>query len=308
MADDPDKNDYKVFLQHGGLFNVRSLDWPKLAYVSPNERSGSQADIAVLRLAKPVEGIAPQRINDEREQAPGTASQIVGFGRTAAQNLNIGLKRFGQVITSPCPDAFPKSDVVCWRYTPTQGSNTCYGDSGGPLLLSENRTYEVVSGVTSGGIDRTCATLDRAFDASVFQNREWIKAASNISSEPAQCGSLAPFARGDGNRYVGFTGQINADVPQHVFKISVQNVTRLRVGANLARPVGTNDQDFIKKPELYIVQGQSRDLSRAICQHKPNAQVVFCELKAPPAGVYTVILRRGDAAGMADFQLAISVY
>ena len=308
VVDDPDENHYKVFLQHGGLFNVRSLDWPKRSYVSPNEKSGSRADIAVLRLATPVEGIAPSRINDESEQALGASSQIVGFGRTAAQNFNTGLKRFGNVTSSSCPDAFAKSDLLCWRYTPREGSNTCYGDSGGPLLLSENRTYEVVAGVTSGGIDSTCATLDRAFDASVFQNREWIKAESEISTEPAQCGSLAPLAEGDEHRYHGFTGQINAQVPQHVFRISLQNVTRLRVGANLAPPIGTSDQDFLKKPELYIIQGQSRNLSEAICKHTPNDQAVFCELKAPATGVYTIILRRGDVAGTADFQLVVSVY
>jgi len=309
VAEDKDKTHYQVFLQHGGLFDVSSIDWPKRDYRSPNTTSGSRSDIAVLRLKKPVDGIAPQAINDDREQATGSASDIAGFGRTAAKNVNTGLKRFGEVIASPCPDEFSQSDLICWRYAPGQGANTCYGDSGGPLILSENRdpSHPVVSGVTSGGIDLTCAGLDRAYDTSVFKNSAWIKGAADLHVPEAQCGSVPPLELTD-DRYRPFTGQINSNFPEHVFHVTVEKVTRLRVGANIAKPIGTADEDFLQRPQLYILAGDNRDIKTAIGQCEASGQVAFCEVSSPPDNLYTIILRRDGSAGTADFQLVVSVY
>ncbi|MGV7219656.1 S1 family peptidase [Bradyrhizobium sp. UFLA05-112] len=305
VTSDLDKSHYKVFLQHAGVFDVRSIDWPKRDYQRPNEETGSQADVAVIRLVTPVDGIVPDIINDDREQASGSVSKIVGFGRTTADKMDAGLKRYGDVVASACPDKFPKSDLICWRYTPGSGSNTCYGDSGGPLLLESNRPEPVVSGVTSGGIDLTCAKLDRAYDASVFKNRNWIKKAAGTIKR--QCGSLLPLDSDDEHRYVQFTGQINDAYPEHVFEFSVQAATRLRVSANLARSSGAKD-DLLHQPTLLLLPKRSRDQDDAICRDQPHAQVAFCEKPSPPDDLYTVILRRGESVGSADFQLVVSVY
>jgi hypothetical protein len=300
---------YKVYLQHGGLFDVRKVDYPKGDYRAPDAKVGSRSDVAVLRLTRPVEGIAPHRINEDREQALGSASTIVGFGQTAATDFNAGLKRFGAVISSSCPDGFLNSEMVCWRYAPSEGANTCNADSGGPMILKENR--EVVSGVTSDGIDRTCTAFDRAYDASVYRNRAWIKSASDLIETAAQCGQLASFDKGDiKSRYDERTGQINDEYPQHRFELSVKNVTRLRVGANFARPKGLEGRPFVDRPELYILRGNSQDLhlDLSLCPPTPNNQAVFCEVKSPADDFYTIILRRGGTTGTADFQLAVSVY
>jgi trypsin len=315
VASDGDKTHYQVFLQHGGLFDVDSIDWPKTAYRPPNVASGSKSDIAVLRLAKSVDGIAPQAVNDDREQATGSASDIVGFGRTAANNVNTGLKRFGRVVASPCPNAFSQSDLICWRYAPGQGgSDTCYGDSGGPLILSENRdpSHAVVSGVTSGGIDLACASLDRAYDTSVFKNSAWIKEAANLHVPQAQCGSSPPLELTD-DRYRQFTGQINPSFPQHVFAVTVEKVTRLRIGANIAKPIGTADENFVQQPQLYVLAGSgNRDTKTSVGQCEASAQATFCEIPSPPDDTYTIILS-GDLSGdgsarQADFQLVVSAY
>lgn len=307
VASDRNKSHYKVFLQHAGLFDVGSVDWPKRDYKRPNEDTGSQADVAVVRLAKPVDGIVPELINDDREQTSGSVSKIVGFGRTSADNMNAGLKRYGDVVASSCPDKFPKSDLICWRYAPGDGSNTCYGDSGGPLLLDTNRLKPVVSGVTSGGIDLSCAKLDRAYDSSVFKNSAWIKKAAGPLPAEGRCGSLLPLDNDDHERYLQFTGQINGDYPEHVFEVSIQGAMRMRVGANLAKPVGSKD-DLLHAPTLLVIPGQSRKEAEAICQDQPRAQASFCEKPSPADGIYTIILRRGEAVGIADFQLVVSVY
>ena len=310
VAGDTDKAHYKVFLQHGGLFDVHSLDWPKRDYRPPSVQSGSHADVAVLRLANPVEGIAPLAINADAEQAVGAKPQIVGFGRTSQQNANTGLKRFGDVVTSQCPDPYAKSDLICWRYAPGDGADTCYGDSGGPLMTSQNRPMPVVSGVTSGGADLTCVKGDRAYDASVLQNSDWIRKAANLDAPQAQCGALPPLEQSneDHSRYEPFTGQINAKFPEQVFQVSVENTTRMRVSANLARPAGMTDDNFVKQPQLYVVQGINRNTDQALCQTKPKAQVAFCEMKPPADGVYTIILRGDNPKAIADFQLVVSVF
>ena len=309
IASDSDTTHYKVFLQHGGVFDVRALDWPKSDYRPPTRETGSLADIAIVRLEKPVDGIVPQRINDDREQARGAASTIVGFGRTTGNDRNAGLKRYGGVLASVCPDNFPNSELVCWRYVPTEGSNTCGGDSGGPLLLSQNRLKPVVSGVTSAGIDPGCGKFDRAFDTSVFKNSTWVKTAAGIGASQPQCGLLLPLDTDVDGRYLHFNGQINALVPQHVFKVSVQSVKQVRVSANLAKPIGAADKNFVETPELYVISGDSQDLNNVLCQSQARAQAVSCE-KPLTADIHTItIILRGDGpARIADFQLVVSVY
>ena len=58
-------------------------------------------------------------------------------------------------------------------------SNTCIGDSGGPLLreLQSGGVYDVV-GVTSGGASDICEKTTKSFDASAFKYNEWILGAA----------------------------------------------------------------------------------------------------------------------------------
>jgi hypothetical protein len=66
----------------------------------------------------------------------------------------------------------------------------------------------------------------------------------------------------------------------------------------------------VTNPQLYVIRGPSRDLTKSICKTASNlnSQVAFCETEKPADGVYTIVLRRGDGTGTADFQLVVSVF
>jgi hypothetical protein len=307
ISDDQNASNYKVFLQHAGLFDVTSIAWQRDQFRAPNSSTGANADVAVLTLSSGVNGIKPHQINIDREHGLGRKGTIVGFGRTGGRAFDYGLKRVGGVTSAACRQSFPLSELVCWNYSGQQNSNTCNGDSGGPLFLSEGRPFEVISGVTSGGINTACLSTDHSFDTSVFHHKEWIKAAASAGLGQATCGSLAPLDEDD-DRYHGFTGQITDADPEHVLEVEIENVQELRVGANLGKPADTDANVLLTKAELYIANGGSRDLVQPMCVHKSDGQAAFCSARILSDGLYTIILKRGDTTGVADFQLVVSAF
>src|SRR5262249_35794510 len=136
-------------------------------------------DVAVLKLATPVTGIAPTPIDTTSAPAFGAAATIVGFGRDAGA-ADYGLKRVGAVTMAPCPSGVSNATSVCWDYTspvgpPGTDSDTCNGDSGGPLFAAF-QCGDTVAGTTSGGTSATCLPTDHSYDTNVFTYRSWIEA------------------------------------------------------------------------------------------------------------------------------------
>src|SRR5205823_798258 len=78
---------------------------------------------------------------------------------------DVGLKRSGAITTAPCTDGISDDTAVCWNFTGT-GSNSCNGDSGGPLFV-DSGFGTVVAGIASGGRNADCLAGDFTFDASV---------------------------------------------------------------------------------------------------------------------------------------------
>jgi hypothetical protein len=306
VAKDDNVSNYKVFLPHGGLFELTGkIQYQRDKYIPPdNGGSGSFADVAVLALAKPVEGISPQQISVDHEHVPGLKGTIVGYGVTRGSAMDYGLKRFGYVVASACPAYEQKRDLVCWHFQQGPTSDTCSGDSGGPLLRSDDQT--IVSGVTSGG-NASCQPPDDAFDASVFRNRAWIKSAAGANLGHTTCGSVAPLQNAK-QRYRWFSGQLSNDQPQHVYEVEIASVRQLRVGANLGKPINVSSDQLVTQPQLYIVNGTNTSIDGAACSSTVQGQATFCALDTPADGTYSVILMRGAANTVADFQLTISVF
>ena len=129
------------------------------------------ADIGLLLLATPVQGVTPMPLAGAapHRRRPGI---IVGFGKD--QLGMIGVKEMGTIRLRRCPRAFlpagllrrQLSTSLCWRPTPG-GQDTCPGDSGGPLLVNG-----VVAGVTSGGYPDCPGVL--SWDTNVALFRSWI--------------------------------------------------------------------------------------------------------------------------------------
>jgi transmembrane serine protease 9 len=132
------------------------------------------ADLGIVRLATPVAGVVPLPLVS-RSPPPRTRGTIVGYGDDGLGS--IGIKRIGTVQLRRCPRGLRVQGSVvrlgkalCWRPS-FNTSDTCSGDSGGPLLVDGG-----VAGVTSGGVGATACPGQLSFDTNVTRYRGWIAA------------------------------------------------------------------------------------------------------------------------------------
>ena len=186
----PDPSQYRVFLQHVGVLAVADID------VHPDYLFEVGGDVALLTLESAVEGIVPARINTLATPVQGTPGTIVGFGTSSGGARDAGIKRRGAVEISTCAassDPVTEPAHVCWEFKdplgdPGTNSNTCMGDSGGPLFV-EVAGVAVVAGVTSGGDAFDCLPDDVSFDANIFENHEFLEAAAGDDLGRIRCGA-----------------------------------------------------------------------------------------------------------------------
>lgn len=184
----PNPAAFAVYLQHAGIVSVGSID------VHPQYQFGETSDIAVLTLSSPIDGIPPTPINDGGDPPAGTGGVIAGFGIVDGNNGRSGLLREGHVTTAAC-SAAPEPAHVCWNFanpigSPGTDSNTCSGDSGGPLL-ADLGAGEILVGVTSGGDSYTCRAPDNSFDTNVFQNAAFIQSIGGADLLNTACGGIS---------------------------------------------------------------------------------------------------------------------
>ena len=185
----PNPAAYRVYLQHGGVLGVGAIA------VNPAYDFAVEGDVAVFTLTQPLAGIPPTPINTTGSPAYGSAGTIGGFGITSGTADDAGLKRAGAVTTASCAGSVPEPAHVCWSFqsplgTPGTNSNTCNGDSGGPLFVDLGGGV-VVAGVTSGGQSASCLPTDLSFDADVFENRTFIESVAGADLANTACGTLS---------------------------------------------------------------------------------------------------------------------
>lgn len=183
----PSPTPYRVFLQHAGIFSVGSIA------VHPSYDFGEHNDVAVLTLSTAVSGISPTPLNTTGSPLNGTAGTIVGFGVSKGPRDDGGVKRAGKVLTDSCTNDVPQSQHVCWHFDKPLGvagenSNTCFGDSGGPLFVDFGGGA-VLAGITSGGFTDSCLPTDLSFDTDVFVNSAFIDAHADLSNPT--CGTIS---------------------------------------------------------------------------------------------------------------------
>ena len=104
-------------------------------------------DLAIVRLAEPVE-VAPVALPPATLDASfaGASARVVGFGVEAAGAIADGKRRSGTMTIETV-------DERTFTATPTP-SNTCGGDSGGPVFVAVGASEQLL-GVTVAG-DPTC--------------------------------------------------------------------------------------------------------------------------------------------------------
>jgi secreted trypsin-like serine protease len=118
--------------------------------------STSRNDVAVIKLSTPLS--APTiPIFVSRETRKGDRMSIFGFGKDDTGDF--GSFRSGTMKISEVSD-----DILIAEYEKEEGSNTCFGDSGGPAFITAENSAGItttgLAGVTSGGQSKTCGEGD----------------------------------------------------------------------------------------------------------------------------------------------------
>ena len=263
------------FLQHAGFFPVASIT------INPSYEFGAGSDIAILKLATPVSRVAPSPINTTEAPPVGTAGTIVGFGISVDTSGDSGVKQAGKVVTARCTTPIPNSTHVCWNFvgplgTPGSNSNTCNGDSGGPLFINFG-SGDQVAGLTSGG-EPGCLPNSWSWDDSVFNDRVWVQTEAGADLDNTTCGAL-PQAGSTGSQITAASGVLRPTHTEGRSTFQVPPGTQLlRVALNGAdadtslRPPRLNDFD------LFIKAGSPPTTSDYDCRDIGAAPYGFCEI------------------------------
>lgn len=293
---DKNPSHYKVFFQHGGVFDVADVR-------TRDDYAFPKADVAIIKLSKQVEGILPTPINNVSALSVETEGTIVGFGRSGGFNQDYGIKRVGQVRTAKCQAAFKNKNLICWNFNapiglPGENSNTCNADSGGPLF-AELDAGTVVAGVTSGGSRSSCLQHDHSYDADVFHYRQWITTQTGNDTVGKACG-LLNAAGTKGVSVLATSDVLNNETGGERYQLKVTGERRrLRVAMN-----GTDDgqADF----NLYVKHGSPPNTQSYDCAQDGLGQYAFCEIDNPSSGDWYVFVDRKSGEG--TFQVTATVY
>lgn len=137
-------------------------------------------DVAVLKLAQPVQGIEPAVFiastqTEDRLVQDGVVGLIAGWGDTrlnAPQAL--ALQQAGIEIWPASQCTFTDTSVMCAGGLGLN-TGTCFGDSGGPLFAPQQlQGRRILVGVTSFG-DGTCSSTSISFYARLATLGEWVR-------------------------------------------------------------------------------------------------------------------------------------
>ncbi|HTQ78647.1 MAG TPA: trypsin-like serine protease, partial [Thermoanaerobaculia bacterium] len=282
-----DPGRFGVFFQHAGAFRVAAVA------VNPVYIPDTASDLALLRLAAPVEGIAPAPINTLAKPPFGTAGTIAGFGATAADRPDGGIKRTGTVTTASCSgpgNAFQ----LCWSFSapgpPGTGSSTCKGDSGSPLF-TQAPAGPLVSGIAS--FVNGCQPPATAVDSDVFRDRDWIREQAGTDLGEASCGSL-PQVGAPGTSVRGDDRTLATGTPEARLDFAVPAGTaRLRIGLS-----GIPGNQVL----LYAKAGGQAGPASFDCRSEAPAAPggfpqQFCEVQSPARGSWDVLARLASGPG-----------
>ncbi|MBI3785326.1 MAG: trypsin-like serine protease [Deltaproteobacteria bacterium] len=282
----PDPSLFFVYLQNAGLFGVSSIA------VRPDFNFPT-GDVAVLKLSSQVTGIVPNRINTVAKPGLGMTGTIVGFGRTGGTNQDYGIKESGAVGMTSCSAGISNTTSVCWNFATPQGpagtnSNTCNGDSGGPLFVDFG-PGPVIAGITSGGSSDNCLPTDHSYDANVYNYRSWIEAQAGTDINTTACGGL-PVVGSSGVAVQSFTGSLAAGGGALASLVVPRGTALLRVTLN-----AVDDVDF------YVKAGESATSTVYDCKQDGASPFGACQFVDPTPGPWSVYVLR--YAGSGAYQL-----
>ncbi|MFL6258806.1 MAG: trypsin-like serine protease [Thermoanaerobaculia bacterium] len=269
-----------VFFQHAGSFALSGLA------VSPAyDRDSGASDLAILHLAAPVTNIAPSPLNRTTPPPLDLTGEIVGFGSARTYSGDDGVKRRGLVKTAPCDP--PAPGFVCWNFRaplgpPGSNSDTCFGDSGGPLFLPiGGRT--VLAGVTSSGTNPSCAPVDNFFDADVLTDLAWIEEQGGADLDSTSCG-VGPQIGGPGTRVLGTILSLTRRQAVKYSSVEVPAGTaELRVSLLTA-------DGFHNGNALYLRHGALASPKAFDCKADMIRGQQYCRVVNPAPGIWSILV------------------
>jgi hypothetical protein len=121
------------------------------------------ADLALLLLEDEVTDIAPFRLRDFPMPEVGDPGVVVGYGSGASESEPSGVHRMGETTIQSLSPFFIEIGGM---------SNTCKGDSGGPLFTRQDDEW-VVTGVTSFGAEE-CYVDAFGFSLNLLTYCDWL--------------------------------------------------------------------------------------------------------------------------------------
>lgn len=161
----------QLYVMFGSDANDANATW-----IAATDFDYSQVgDIGAITLAEAGPATPVPIFEGDLAQHVGEDVHIVGFGVTSENGSDAGLKREGTTKLDHVD-----GDVLITGYT---GSNTCYGDSGGPNYMTIDGK-EVVVGATSYGTTVCGQPEDGAVRTDTY--KDWIDAYVN-AHDPASC-------------------------------------------------------------------------------------------------------------------------
>ncbi|HSM50061.1 MAG TPA: trypsin-like serine protease [Thermoanaerobaculia bacterium] len=296
-----DPSRFEVFFQHGGIVAASAIFvHPDFLFEEGNERN----DVAIVRLERPLDGVAPTPINRAQRVPVGSPGTIVGFGRSAGAE-DLGLKRSGLVETAACTTV-PADQNVCWRFAEPVGapgldSNSCDGDAGGPLLVDFG-AGPTVAGIISSGTNAECEPEDEAWNTEVFVQQNAIDAVGGADLLRTSCGSL-PQVGESGTIVLGQSAELGPTATEQRYSFNVpQGTAVLRVALHGTEFQGSPDPDF----DLHMRFGAPAEPGAADCSSAGSGLVEYCEVQVPQPGTWHVLVRRVFGSGR--FQITATMF
>jgi hypothetical protein len=330
-----------LFFQHAGFYPIESAVRHPVYAACYDQGGGTcsslsitrQEDIAVIKLATPVSGIAPSPINTTQTPGSGTPGRIVGFGRDPLSEPSVfyqnpGIKRSGSMALTACQDpSLSPYDVLCWDPSeligaPGENASTCNVDSGGPLFIDRSGV-RVVAGLTKGALNQgpdPCIPPVEVFDTNVFRHHPWIQQTvaqlGGIPLSVTDCGSLPrvdasavagicsdlDWFEGESPRVCGFPGELSSSLlqQQHAFQVPLYT-QRLRVTMN-----GTSRTTNPVDVSLYVRAGAPPTPSVFDCAGVATGNFAACEFDQPQAGTWYALAVR--VAGTVAYQITATEF
>lgn len=288
---DPSESSYEVFLQHAGRFPVAQVT-PHPDFV---DFPSAANDVALVTLGAAVEGIGPTPLASTPPPF-GTSGTLVGFGNLDdAPPTGSGIKREGLVTTTSCaPSGAPESQYLCWDPAPPFGppgtdSNSCPGDSGGPLFVLE-AGETVVAGAISFGLG-PCAGDDFSGVSNVATYASWVAGVAGADLGGSSCAALARVG-GPGAGVHGFEGVLAGTGSEQVHAFDVA------AGATVLRVTLNAEEDGSADFDLAVRFGAPPAPGLNDCESRTASQFESCSLPAPAAGTWYAQAQSFEGSGI----------